>query len=185
MSIDAYYFSVLRGLEEFALLGAYRSAAALIQLLFLVAVVAAGIVSVELVVVIYSFVYLVPIAVIEAARRPLFRTLAGARRATRPIRGLLRYAIPSLIIGLSYGAIFGLDVFFVRLGAPESLPDYLGARTLVQPMTLIPFAITIVLLPKLTRAREDERTRLLVRALVVTVSVAVVGALAYFTVDRL
>jgi len=182
LSIDAYYFSVLRGLEEFALLGAYRSAAALIQLLFLVAVVAAGIVSVELVVVIYSFVYVVPIAAIEAARRPLIRALAGARRATRPIRGLLRYAIPSLIIGLSYGAIFGLDVFFVRLGAPGSLPDYLGARTLVQPMTLIPFAITIVLLPKLTRAREDERTRLLVRALVVTVSVAVVGALAYFTI---
>ena len=76
LSIDAYYFSVLRGLEEFALLGAYRSAAALIQLLFLVAVVAAGIVSVELVVVIYSFVYLVPIAVIQRCACPLFSELS-------------------------------------------------------------------------------------------------------------
>ena len=182
LSIDAYYFSVLRGLEEFALLGAYRSAAALIQLLLLIAVVAAGIVSVEVVVVIYSFVYLVPIALIETVRRPLFRTLVAARRATRPIRGLLRYAIPSLIIGLSYGAIFGLDVFFIRLGAPEALPDYLSARTLVQPMTLIPFAITIVLLPKLTRASDDERTRLLGRAVFATASVAVVGGIAYFTI---
>jgi O-antigen/teichoic acid export membrane protein len=87
-----------------------------------------------------------------------------------------------LIIGLSYGAIFGLDVFFVRLGAPAALPDYLSARTLVQPMTLIPFAITIVLLPKLTRAGDDERTRLLGRALVATASVAVVGGIAYFTI---
>jgi O-antigen/teichoic acid export membrane protein len=182
LSIDAYYFSVLRGLEEFALLGAYRSAAALFQLVLLVAVVVAGAVSVKAVVIIYSFVYLVPIAVIEVARRPVFRTLASARRATRPIRGLLRYAIPSLIMGLSYGAIFGLDVFFIRLGAPEALPDYLSARTLVQPMTLIPFAITVVLLPKLTRARAEERTKLLGRSMFVTAAVAVIGGIAYFTI---
>ena len=181
LTIDAYYFALLRGLRSFKLLAGYRVSANLAQLALLLAAIAAGLDSTATAVAIYSFVYLVPIAVIEVLRSPIRRTLRGAVRPDRPhLRRLARFALPALVSGCAYAALVQGDVLFVKLLAPEDLADYAAARSLAQPMLLVPYAIAIVMLPAVASAGEGRRWGMLARALRVT---ALIGALltgAYF-----
>jgi len=183
LTIDAYYFALLRGLRRFGWLAIYRVAANLAQLLVIVALalVVGVTLSLELVIAVYSLIYIVPIVVIElvdgparqALRRPAGRGLDRATERAEVI-DLTRFAIPALLSGTAYGAILGFDVFFVRIFAPESLADYAAARSLALPMLLVPFALSVVLLPQVAAAPRHDIGRLLRRA----VSIAAVAALA-------
>jgi O-antigen/teichoic acid export membrane protein len=174
LTIDAYYFGLLRGLRRFKLLASYRVSANLTQLVLLLGAVAADVASTGVAVAIYSFVYLIPIAVIEVRRGPLRAALRGAvGPSAARIRVLGRFAVPALVSGTAYAALTQADVFFVTLLAPEALPDYAAARSLAQPVMLVPYAIAIVMLPAVAAAGEDERWRMLRRATSVT---AVLGA---------
>jgi O-antigen/teichoic acid export membrane protein len=181
LTIDAYYYSALQGLRRFPLLPTYRGSANLTQLLLLLAAIESGMVSVPLAVGIYSLVYLVPIIVLEA-RFGLVRNLLrheDARPTYDHAKSLTRFAIPALVAGTAYAAVFSLDSFFVRLFAPNALADYAAAKTLLQPMGLIPFAIGIVLFPQVSAAPPDRRWRLLVRGLRVVAAVEAVAICAY------
>src|SRR5205807_383649 len=108
LSIDAYYFGLLQGLREFTLLAVYRTAANAAQLVLLYVVIKAGAASVPVVVVIYSLVYLIPIAVLELTKGPLRRVVAESPHPSRArLRALTKFAVPSLISGMAYAAILG------------------------------------------------------------------------------
>ncbi len=174
LTIDAYYFGLLRGLRRFGWLAIYRVAANLAQLviILLLAVGGGAELSLGIVVAVYSLIYLLPIAIIELVDGP---GRAALRRTTTPgshphldtrrLVALTRFAIPALISGTAYGAILGFDVFFVRIFAPQELADYAAARSLAVPMLLVPFALSVVLLPQVAAATGPAVGRLLRRAL--------------------
>jgi O-antigen/teichoic acid export membrane protein len=181
VSIDAFYFSLLRGLQRFTLLVLYRVGANLAQIIVLLAAYGLGVANVTTIVVIYSFIYLVPIVIIEILEGPVRGVLTGAVRVTaRSMAALTRFAIPSLVIGVAWGTILGLDVFFVSLFAPDELADYSAARVLTVPMLLVPFAIDVVLLPRVAATASDtEQWGLLRQALTASGAVALIAASAY------
>lgn len=179
LTIDAYYFAALRGLGRFRLLVGYRIAANATQLVLLVVLAALDLASVTSSVVLYALVYLIPIAVIELREpvvSPILPRLADIRA---PIVGQLsRFAIPALISGTAFGVIFGLDTYAVGVLAPTDLPDYAAARSLVMPMTLVPFAIGVVLMPRIAAATARQR-RDLAAALAATVGASALAIAAY------
>jgi O-antigen/teichoic acid export membrane protein len=181
LTIDAYYFAALQGLRRFPLLPVYRGSANLTQLLLLLAAIEAGLVSVAVAIAIYSLVYLVPITVLEArfgVIRSLFRH-EEVRPTYAHTVSLTKFAIPALIAGTAYAAVFNLDSYFVQLFAPNALADYGAAKSLIQPMGLIPFAIGIVLFPQVSAAPPAQRWRLLGRGLRVVAAVEGVAICAY------
>ncbi len=188
LTIDAYYFALLRGLRRFGWLAVYRVAANLAQLAVVLIVALSGVrLSVELVVAVYSLIYLAPIALIELVDGPARRALrgsaatqsAGRQRGPTRLAALTRFAVPALLSGTAYGAILGFDVFFVRVFAPNGLADYAAARSLALPLMLVPFALSVVLLPQVAGAPDGDIGRLLRRALTIAVAAAVAGWLAY------
>lgn len=180
LTIDAYYFSLLRGLRRFTWLAIYRVSANLAQILLLLVAAAAGWTSLGLVVAIYAAVYVVPMIVIEHYDHPIASALTGRFRADRErLRSLTAFAIPALVSGVAYGAIFGFDVFFVRVFAPAELADYAAARALAVPMFLVPYALAVVLMPRAAAASRIERRGILIRALVIGIGASVAGWLGY------
>jgi O-antigen/teichoic acid export membrane protein len=181
LTLDAYYFAAVRGMQRFRLLMAYRILANLAQILLLGLAVVAGVASVPLVVAVYAGVYLVPMIAIEARWRPVVSLMRDAGSwSWEEVRVLTRFALPALVSGVAYGALLGLDVFFVRLFAATDLADYGAARTLAMPALMVPFAITIVLLPRAARASSDARLQLLIRAQLVALGVGIVLVGGYF-----
>lgn len=181
LTIDAYYFAALRGLQRFRTLVAYRILANAVQILLLGIVVAVGAAAVPVVTVIYAAVYLVPIVGIELGWRTVSTLFRNAGSWGWPeLMVLTRFALPALASGVAYGTILGLDVFFVRLFAPDSLADYGAARALAMPMLMVPYAIGIVLLPRAAAASKDSRFGMLLRAELVGLGGGLVLVLAYF-----
>jgi O-antigen/teichoic acid export membrane protein len=175
LTLDAYYFGLLRGLKRYKLLASYRVSANLAQIVLLVGAILLGIKSPTVAIAIYSFVYVVPIAGIELLRHPLHDALRGTLRPDlERVKRLTRFALPAFLSGTAAAGLTQADLLFVRLLAPDALPDYAAARSLVQPVMLVPYAIAIVMLPAVASAPERERWRLLARALGVT---ALLGAL--------
>ncbi len=180
LSIDAYYFGLLRGLQRYVLLVGYRISANLAQLVLLALAAIVGLASEQVAVVIYAFVYLVPILIFELIWRPIRTGFSGHARPTRAmVRDLTLFAVPALVSGTAYGAIVGFDVFFVRTLAPSALADYGAARTLALPMSLVPFAISVVLLPRVAAAGAVAQRHLLRTALLVVTGASVAGWLGY------
>lgn len=179
LTIDAYYFAVLRGLGRFRLLVGYRIAANATQLVLLVVLAALDLASVTSAVVLYALVYLIPIAVIELREpvvTPILPRLADVRAPI--VAQMSRFAIPALVSGTAFGVIFGLDTYAVGVLAPTDLPDYAAARSLVMPMTLVPFAIGVVLMPRIAAATTRQR-RDLGAALAATVGASALAVTAY------
>jgi O-antigen/teichoic acid export membrane protein len=186
LSIDIYYFGALSGLQKFGTLVGYRAAANLAQLALLAVIAALGAANVPAVVTLYAFIYLVPIVVIEVLRRPVWAVLRTAHRPTRSdFSALTRFAAPALVAGLAYGGVLGLDVVLVRLLAAGELATYGAARALALPMTMIPLALGVVLLPRVASTPEGERWPLLVRAVVVTSALSLVAGLGYLVFGEL
>jgi O-antigen/teichoic acid export membrane protein len=180
LTIDAYYFALLRGLGWFGTLMMYRISANAGQLLVLAVAAWLGVASVGLAVAAYSLLYLAPMLVIEMKRHPLRSVFArGARPSLESVRALTRFSIPALVSGVAYAAIQGLDVYFVRTFASAQLADYGAARSLAMPMQLVPFAMTVVLMPRVASADDHHRVRMLREALGVTLIALVAASLAY------
>jgi O-antigen/teichoic acid export membrane protein len=180
LSLDGFYFSALTTLEEYRLTVVYRCIANIGQLVLLACAVAAGVASVGVVLAIYALIYVVPIAAIEAYRGPV--RVAGWRRtgaSAARIRRLTSFAIPSLVAGLSYGVIFGGDVFLVRLLARADSAVYAAARALAVPLIIAPTAIGTVVQPETAGAAPEDQWRMLQRVLAAGVGIALIGTLAY------
>lgn len=180
LSIDGFYFSALTALEQYRLTIVYRTLANTGQLALLAAAVIVGIASVGVVLAIYAFIYLVPIAAIEVHRGPV-RAAVGrwSPAGTARIRRLTRFAAPSLAAGLSYGAVFGGDVFLVRLLARHDSAIYSAARALAVPMIIAPTAIGTIVQPRTAGATREEQWAMLRHALTAGVVIALIGTLAY------
>jgi O-antigen/teichoic acid export membrane protein len=185
LTLDAYYFGLLRGLRRFELLAAYRVLANLSQILVLAVVVQLGAVSTAMAVMIYSLVYLIPMALFEIGPGIMRLLAQGSLRPTRERAWILgRFARASLVTGLAWGVVGGLDIFFVKIFAPEALADYAAARTLAVPMTLVPFAVSVVLLPRVAESDAGGQWTLLRRALTAVVLTAVAAVVAYVVLAR-
>jgi len=181
LTIDAYYFASLRGLGRFTLLVGYRVGANLAQILALLAAWWLGIASAPVAVAIYALTYLIPIVAIEVTVGPVRGMLGRGARPSRALLGpLTRFAVPALISGTAYAAILGLDVYWVRLLAPQDLADYGAARALAMPMSLVPFAIGVVLLPRVAATDVDRQWRLLTQAVGATIGAAVLAVIGYW-----
>jgi O-antigen/teichoic acid export membrane protein len=180
LTIDAYYFALLRGLGWFGTLMLYRIAANVGQLVVLLAAAALGMASVGLAVAAYSLLYLAPIAVIEWRRGPIRLVFANrVRIARRDVIAIARFAVPALVSGVAYSAIQGLDVYFVRMFAAAQQADYSAARALAMPIQMIPFAVTVILLPRVASASAHDRVRLLRSSVLLTAVALVAISLCY------
>ena len=180
LTIDAYYFAVLRGLGRFGLLVTYRIGANLVQIVAVVAASLLGAAAVSAFVAIYAFSYLLPILLIEVSAGPLRSLHPLAGRARRhELRRLAAFAIPALVSGIAYAGLLGLDAFWLRVLAPEALADYAAARTLAMPVTLVSFAVGVVLMPRVAAAADNDRRGLLVRAVLLTVTANAFAVLGY------
>jgi len=180
LTIDAYYFGALRGLHRFGLLVAYRVGANLAQILIVLFTWQVGLATVPVIVAIYSMSYLIPMALIEWRAAPV-RSLWYRVSWPTPsyMRDMAQFGIPAVVSGVAYAAIVGLDVFWVRILAPDSLAVYGAARTLAMPMSLVSFAISVVLMPKVAIAKGEERGRLLVQGLATTAGVGFAAVVGY------
>lgn len=180
LSIDGFYFSALTALEEYRMTIVYRCLANAAQLILLAVAVVAGIASVGVVLAIYALIYLVPIAAIELSRGPV-RALCGRWKyaSADRIRKLTAFAVPSLAAGLSYGVIFGGDVFLVRLLAPQDSATYGAARALAVPLIIAPTAIGTVVQPETAGAPPEEQWAMLRRVVGAGIGIAVIGSLVY------
>jgi O-antigen/teichoic acid export membrane protein len=180
LSIDGFYFSALTALEEYRLTIVYRTLANTGQLVLLGLAVILGVATVGVVLTIYSAVYLIPIVAIEAHRRPVRATVRRWRHAGDDrIRRLTSFAVPSLLAGLSYGVVFGGDVFVVRLLARHDSATYSAARALAVPLIIAPTAIGTVVQPRTAGATREEQWAMLRRVLAAGIGIALVGTLAY------
>jgi O-antigen/teichoic acid export membrane protein len=181
LSIDIYYFGALSGLQKFGTLVGYRIAANATQLILLALLAYLGVKSVSTLVTLYALVYVVPILAIEAVHAPVWSMFKHARwPASSDFTALTRFAMPTLVAGLAYGGVLGFDVVLVRVLAEDELAIYSAARALTLPMTMIPLALGVVLLPRVAATPEAERWRLLIRAVVAACVLSVVVAFAYF-----
>ncbi len=187
LCLDAYYWGLMRGLGRFRLLVGYRAAANAVQLALLALVLVLDIGGVAIAVVIFAYVYVIPMVAIELWKHPIREAFAGRGRATRASAvALLRFAGPTLVNGLAYAVFIQADVFFVRLLDEDALGDYAIAKTLSQPITLVSFAIGVVLLPRVARAATPaEQRRLLAPALAFAALFGGVVAGLYPLVDGL
>jgi O-antigen/teichoic acid export membrane protein len=184
LTIDAYYFAALRGFQRFGLLAMYRVGANLAQIVLVVAVAYASAPQVGTVVGIYAFVYLVPIALIEIIVGPLRRTLAEMARPTwESVVELTRFAVPALVSGVAYGVVVGLDVYVVRLLAPDAIPEYAAARAITLPLTMIPFGIGVVLMPRVASSTGSS-LGLLRDALALATGFGVVAVIGYLALSH-
>ena len=180
LSIDGFYFSALTALEQYRLTIVYRTIANAGQLALLAAAVIFGIASVGVVLAIYAFIYLVPIAAIELHRRPVRGAVGrwSPARAARITR-LTRFAAPSLAAGLAYGAVFGGDVFLVRPLARHDSATYSAARALAVPLIIAPTAIGTIVQPRTAGATREEQWAMLRHVTAAGVMIALIGTLAY------
>jgi O-antigen/teichoic acid export membrane protein len=185
LCLDAYYWGLMRGLGRFRLLVGYRAAANALQLALLAIVLGAGIGGVTIAIVIFAYVYVVPMLVIELWKHPIRTALEGRGRPTRHTTlRLLRFAGPTLVNGLAYAVFIQADVFFVRLLDQNALGDYAIAKTLSQPITLVSFAIGVVILPRVARAASAaEQRRLLKPAIGFAAGFGLVVAAVYPLID--
>jgi O-antigen/teichoic acid export membrane protein len=152
-----------------------------VQLLLLAVMAYLAVDDVQTVVTLYALVYLIPLVAIETAAKPVWSLLRAADRPSRTeFRKLSRFAAPALIAGLAYGGILGLDVVLVRVLASDQLATYGAARALALPMTMIPLALGVVLLPRVAATSEGERWHLLVKAMAVTTLLSLIVGVAYF-----
>ena len=186
LSIDIYYFGALSGLQRFGTLVGYRIAANLAQLVLLAVLAIAGVASVPTVVTLYALVYVIPIVAIESVKGPVLAALKAARRPTEgDVDTLTRFAMASLVAGLAYGGVLGLDVVLVRVLAPSDLASYGAARALTMPMTMIPLALGVVLLPRVAATPEAERRQLLLRAVRTTALLTLAVGAGYLVLGGL
>jgi O-antigen/teichoic acid export membrane protein len=184
LTLDAYYFALLRGLKRYKLLASYRVSANGAQIVLLLGAIVLGVKSPTVAIAIYSFVYIVPIVAIELLRHPLHDALRGTLRPNLDrVKRLTRFALPAFLSGTAAAGLTQADLLFVRLLAPDALPDYAAARSLVQPVMLVPYAIAIVMLPAVASAPERERWRLLTRALGVTALLGTALVAIYVAAD--
>ena len=180
LTIDAYYFGALRGLGRFGLLVGYRVGANLAQIVIVLFAWQLGVATVPVIVATYALSYLAPIALIEVWRGPVRALRDPVSRPTKAqLSAMARFGIPAVISGIAYAAILGLDVFWIRVLVSDSLAVYGAARSLAMPMSLVPFAISVVLMPRVAMAVGVERYRLLLQALVITTAVGVAAVAGY------
>lgn len=149
LTVDAMYFGLLRGLGHHQQLATYMVSANLVKILLVVlAVYVIGNRSPWLVLIVFSYSYLLPIFVLERTRpsRIAFSTsLVSARYLTE----LTKLAIPMMASASAYGVTAGVDIVFLEhYGNFEKVAYYVAAKTLTMVFLFAPFGIVTVLLPK-------------------------------------
>ncbi len=153
LSADAMYFQILTARYRYVVAAIYRLIANVAQLAALVFVLALGFRSVTLVVGIFALSYFVGFAAAEWQQRTLIALIRRAVSATRAQRrSLMKAALPTLVTGLAYSGIVGLDTFLVRIANRDLVAGYGAAKTLAAPFLLVSLAVMTIVQPEAARA---------------------------------
>ncbi len=153
LSADTMYFQTLTARYHYVAAATYRLISNIAQLAILVLVLALGFRSVPLIVGIFASSYAVGFAAVEWHQRTLTELLRRAVSATRAQRRTLaKTAAPTLLTGLAYSGIVGLDTYLVRLANPDLVAGYGAAKTLAAPFLLISLAVMTIIQPETARA---------------------------------
>lgn len=179
LSADAMYFQILTARHRYVAAAVYRLVANIAQLAALLLVLAFDIHAVTLIVAIFALSCAAGFAVVELEERTLLDLMRRAVSATTAQRRTLaRTAMPTLITGLAYSGITGLDTYLVRLANPTLVAGYGAAKTLATPFLLVSLAITTIVQPEAARATTNAATLLRKRLLVLGASGAIVAIVA-------
>ncbi len=179
LSFDTMYFQTLTARTRYTAAATYRLIANIAQLLAIVLVFTMGLQSVTLVVGIFALSYFFGFAGVEPRQRALIDLMRRRVVATHnQLRKLAITAVPTLLTGLAYAGIVGLDTYLVRLASPNLVAGYGAAKTLASPFLLIPIAVVTIVQPETARADATRanalRRHLLLFGLLVS-AVAIVG----------
>lgn len=162
LSADTMYFQILTARYRYVAAATYRLIANVAQLVVLVLILTLGIRSVTLVVATFASSYFVGFAAVEWRQRTLTDLAKRAVAATRvQLLTLMKTAMPTLLTGLAYSGIVGLDTYLVRLVNPHLVAGYGAAKTLAAPFLLVSLAITTIIQPE--TARADLRSAIALR----------------------
>jgi O-antigen/teichoic acid export membrane protein len=194
MTLFAACFNVYRGVGSAWRMTALYAGGNALQLAVVLAICGAlGVLVPDLVLVVYSFAWLVVLAALEL-RAPLLRrgasSAAFGASATSSSATWIRSALGDLgrvwvalaVAQAAYTAWMWADIVLVEhyLGAAAA-GHYGVARTLVMVLVLVPEAVTLLLLPH--SAAEGQRARgLTARLLAMTAAVSAIGLLGLLVV---
>jgi O-antigen/teichoic acid export membrane protein len=191
LSFDTMYFQTLTARTRYTAAATYRLIANVAQLLAIILVFAAGLQSVTLVVGIFALSYLFGFVGVEPRQRALIDLVRRPVTATRnQLRKLAITAVPTLLTGLAYAGIVGLDTYLVRLASPNLVAGYGAAKTLASPFLLIPIAVVTIIQPETARASASSaialrRHLLLFGLLISAVAIAGCWILSGFVVNAI
>jgi O-antigen/teichoic acid export membrane protein len=161
LSADTMYFQILTARSRYTVAANYRLIANIAQLIALLLVLALGFRSVTLIVGIFALSYGFGFVAVEPHQRALIGLLKHSVSATRSqLRKLIATATPTLVTGLAYSGIVGLDTYLVRLSRPDLVAGYGAAKTLASPLLLVSLAVMTIIQPETARANEDQAHRI-------------------------
>jgi O-antigen/teichoic acid export membrane protein len=167
LSADTMYFQILTARHRYVAAAVYRLVANIAQLGALVLVLALDSHSVTLIVGIFALSYAFGLAAVELHGHTLLALMRRAVSSTHlQRRTLFMTALPTLITGLAYSGIIGLDTYLVRLANPDLVAGYGAAKTLAAPCLLVSLAVTSIIQPEAARATTNAATMLRKRLLV-------------------
>jgi O-antigen/teichoic acid export membrane protein len=153
LTADTMYFQLLTARSRYTAAAIYRLISNIAQLAALILIFSLGFHSVTLIVGIFALSYAFGFAVTEPHQRALIGLLKHSVSATRSQRHkLLATATPTLMTGLAYAGITGLDTYLVRLAHSDLVAGYGAAKTLASPFLLVSLAVTTIVQPETARA---------------------------------
>ncbi len=163
LSVDAMYFQILTARRHYQAAATYRLLANAAQLVVLSATLALGIHSVTILVSEFAMSSVLGCAVVETRMRTI-EVLRRPARSTRTQRlHLLRVSVPSIVAGVAYSCLTGLDTYLVRLGASRDVAVYGAAKSMAAPALLVAVAVASIAQPEAARADSSEAAALRAR----------------------
>lgn len=171
-------------LEPRRLTAAYLGSNLVQIILVYVFIIVLGIRSPTLALLIYGLSYLPTLALLA-----IFWPLPGHPRGylvNKPDIGeLLRFSVPMWISHACYTLSISVDLLLLeRLGNAAQLGAYSLSKTLASMFLIVPMGISTLLMPKVAATAKSEHRRSLIRMLIVSLLVNVLGLALYLPLAR-
>lgn len=151
ITVDAFYYALIRGLINFNKLLAFRFVTNLLNaILVLIAVLSFTDISISLAIAIYVSTPIISILIFETIQNEKFRIKLKHFSKKCAIK-ILKFAAPVIIASVGYDIMFNIDTIIIKqLEGLESVATYSIARTLTLVFTFISGATVTLLMPKIS-----------------------------------
>lgn len=159
LTIDYFYFGLLRGFFRDVRLSIYRVLANIIQILLILIAYWLGFTSPRIMLIIYGFVYLIPMAAIEIIR-PMPIRLNLINLSIPILKKLSFFAVPVILSSIAFGIFSTIDTILLQDKQGYATVGYYGAaKSLTNIFMIVPFGVTTVLMPKVASLTEHRMIR--------------------------